>query len=67
MLHHTMMGEQKLCGVGHCLEADGLGWRTEGQILAIFPDLMRNFCPNRLEISQCQLEGKNDHLLMSLV
>lgn len=67
MLHHTMMGEQKLCGVGHCLKADGLGWRTEGQILAIFPDLMRNFCPNRLKISQCQLEGKNDHLLMSLV
>lgn len=36
MLHHTLMGEQKLCGVGHCLKADGLGWRTEGQILAIF-------------------------------
>lgn len=52
------MGEQKLCGVGHCLKTDGLGWRTEGQILAIFPDLNRNFCPNRLKISQCQLEGK---------
>lgn len=59
MLHHTMMGEQKLRRVGHCLKADGLGWRTEGQILAIFPDLMRNFCPNRLKISQCQLEGKS--------
>lgn len=43
MLHHTKMGEQKLCGVGHCLGADGLGWRTEGQILAIFSRFNEKF------------------------
>lgn len=64
MLHHTMMGEQKLCRFSHCLEADGLERRTEGQILAIFSDLMKTFGLDRLKISQCQLEGKNDHLLL---